>query len=105
MENIKKELKKVIEDVMLPESEDYSKELASLITKENANQDDIDAKEDIDSFINELKNILEIIEEDKLSNQEATNIYEKVCKRLINLQELSSLKISENAFSNKIMNK
>lgn len=62
MENIKKELKKVIEDVMLPESEDYSKELASLITKENVN------KEDIDAFIDELKNILEIIEEDKLSN-------------------------------------
>ena len=82
MENIKKELKKVIEDVMLPESEDYSKELASLITKENANQDDIDAKEDIDSFINELKNILEIIEEDKLSNQEATNIYEKIITML-----------------------
>ena len=82
MENIKKELKKVIEDVMLPESEDYSKELASLITKENANQDDIDAKEDIDSFINELKNILEIIEEDKLSNQEAINIYEKIITML-----------------------
>lgn len=82
MENIKKELKKVIEDVMLPESEDYSKELDSLITKENANQDDIDAKEDIDSFINELKNILEIIEEDKLSNQEAINIYEKIITML-----------------------
>lgn len=78
MENKKEELKKVIEDVMLPESEDYSKELDSLITKENANQDDIEAKEDIDSFIDELKSILEIIEDDKLSDEEAEGIYEKI---------------------------
>ena len=78
MKNKKEELKKVIEDVMLPESEDYSKELANLITKKNVKQDDIDAKEDIDSFIDELKSILEIIEDDKLSDEEAEGIYEKI---------------------------
>jgi len=78
MENKKEELKKVIEDVMLPESEDYSKELANLIAKNEASQDDIDAKEDIDSFIDELKSILEIIEDDKLSDEEAEGIYEKI---------------------------
>ena len=82
MENKKEELKKVIEDVMLPESEDYSKELANLITKNEASQDDIDAKEDIDSFIDELKNILKIVEEDKLSDEEAEGIYEKIIKML-----------------------
>ena len=82
MENKKEELKKVIEELMLPESEDYSKELESLISKNNANQDDIDAKEDIDSFIDELKNILEIVEEDKLSDEEAEGIYEKIIKML-----------------------
>ena len=50
MENKKEELKKVIEELMLPESENYSKELESLISKKNANQDDIDAKESISSF-------------------------------------------------------
>jgi len=82
MENKKEELKKVIEELMLPESEDYSKELESLISEKNANQDDIDAKEDIDSFIDELKNILEIVEEDKLSDEEAEGIYEKIIKML-----------------------
>ena len=82
MENIKEELKKVIEKVMLPESEDYSKELANLIVRNEASQDDIDAKEDIDSFIDELKNILEIVEEDKLSDEEAEGIYEKIIKML-----------------------
>ena len=82
MENKKEELKKVIEELMLPESENYSKELESLISKKNANQDDIDAKEDIDSFIDELKNILKIVEEDKLSDEEAEGIYEKIITML-----------------------
>jgi len=82
MENIKEELKKVIEEVMLPESEDYSKELANLIVRNEVSQDDIEAKEDIDSFIEELKNILEIIKENKLSDEEAEGIYEKIITML-----------------------
>ena len=82
MENIKEELKKVIEEVMLPESEDYSKELANLIVRNEARQDDIEAKEDIDSFIEELKNILKIVKENKLSNEEAEGIYEKIITML-----------------------
>jgi len=82
MENIKEELKKVIEKVMLPESEDYSKELANLIVRNDASQDDIDAKEDIDAFIEELKNILKIVKENKLSNEEAEGIYEKIITML-----------------------
>ncbi|MBU3013900.1 hypothetical protein KO488_03960 [Poseidonibacter lekithochrous] len=82
MENIKEELKKVIEEVMLPESEDYSKELANLIVRNEVSQDNIDAKEDIDSFIEELKNILEIIKENKLSDEEAEGIYEKIITML-----------------------
>ena len=82
MENIKEELKKVIEEVMLPESEDYSKELANLIVRNEVSQDNIDAKEDIDSFIEELKNILKIVKENKLSNEEAEGIYEKIITML-----------------------
>ena len=67
---------------MLPESEDYSKELANLIVRNDASQDDIDAKEDIDSFIEELKNILEIVKENKLSDEEAEGIYEKIITML-----------------------
>lgn len=82
MENIKDELKKVIIDVMLPESEEYLEELNLLIKNDTTNQDDIEAKKDIESFIEELKTILELIKENKLSNEDAKSVYEKIVTML-----------------------
>lgn len=78
MENIKDELKKVIIDVMLPESEDYLKELDIEIEDKTINQDEIEARNDIVSFIQELNTILEVIEENKLSDEDAKSVYEKI---------------------------
>ena len=82
MENIKDELKKVIIDVMLPESEEYLEELNLLIKNDTTNQDDIEAKKDIESFIEDLKTILELIKENKLSNEDAKSVYEKIVTML-----------------------
>jgi hypothetical protein len=82
VENIKDELKKVIIDVMLPESEEYLEELNLLIKNDTTNQDDIEAKKDIESFIEELKTILELIKENKLSNEDAKSVYEKIVTML-----------------------
>ena len=82
MENIKDELKKVIIDVMLPESEEYLEELNLSIKNDTTNQDDIEAKKDIESFIEELKTILELIKENKLSNEDAKSVYEKIVTML-----------------------
>jgi len=78
VENIKDELKKVIIDVMLPESEDYLKELDIEIEDKTINQDEIEARNDIVSFIQELNTILEVIEENKLSDEDAKSVYEKI---------------------------
>ena len=82
MENIKDELEKVIIDVMLPESEGYLKELNQAIENKTANQDDLEAKKDIESFIEELKTILDVIKENKLSDEDAKSVYEKIVTML-----------------------
>jgi hypothetical protein len=78
MENIKEELKKVITEVMLPETEGYLEDLNKAIKGEMASDDDLAAKEDIEAFINELKTIIEVVDEGKLSDDEAKGIYEKI---------------------------
>lgn len=82
MKNIKEELKNVILDVMLPETETYLEELNKAIDNKSASEDEIDAREDIVSFIEELKTILEVISEDKLSDEDAKNVYEKITTML-----------------------
>lgn len=82
MENIKEELKNVIVNVMLPESEGYLEDLNTAIKDEIASDDDLVAKKDIEAFISELKTIIEVVEEDKLSDEEAESIYEKIITML-----------------------
>ncbi|QKJ21664.1 DNA repair protein Rad50 [Poseidonibacter lekithochrous] len=82
MKNIKEELKNVILDVMLPETETYLEELNKAIDNKSASEDEINAREDIVSFIEELKTILEVISEDKLSDEDAKNVYEKITTML-----------------------
>lgn len=82
MKNIKEELKNVILDVMLPETETYLEELNKAIDNKSASEDEIVAREDIVSFIEELKTILEVISEDKLSDEDAKNVYEKITTML-----------------------
>ena len=67
---------------MLPESEEYLEELNLLIKNDTTNQDDIEAKKDIESFIEDLKTILELIKENKLSNEDAKSVYEKIVTML-----------------------
>ena len=78
MENIKEDLKKVILEVILPETEAYKEEIDIAIKNNTLDQDEIDAKKDIESFIEELNSILEAIEENKLSPEDAESVYEKI---------------------------
>ncbi len=78
MENIKEELRKVIEDVMLPETQEYLADLNESIENGTANPEDIEAKSDIEGFISELKTILEVIAQNKLSEEDAKDVYGKI---------------------------
>lgn len=84
MINIKLELKNVVEQTMIPESKAFLDELNELISSINACNDDIEAKKDMESFLQELNTILNAIEKDEITDEQAADIYEKI---IIMLQE------------------
>ncbi|MCR1816020.1 hypothetical protein [Aliarcobacter butzleri] len=78
MDNIKLKLESIIFEVMLPESQAFLDELNEEIEKGNEKEEIIEAKKDVVSFIEELSQILKLIEEKKLSNKDAKDIYIKI---------------------------
>ena len=77
MKNIKVELESIIFNVMLPESQAFLNELNEEIEKGNE-EGIIEAKKDVASFIEELNQVLKLIEEKKLSNKDAKDMYKKI---------------------------
>ncbi|MDX4067622.1 hypothetical protein Q6A87_07130 [Aliarcobacter skirrowii] len=82
MINIKLELKNVVEQTMIPESKAFLEELNELISSNNACNDDIEAKKDMESFLQELNTILNAIEKDEITDEQAADIYEKIIHML-----------------------
>lgn len=78
MKNIKVELESIIFNVMLPELQAFLNELNEEIEKGNEEEEIIEAKKDILSFIEELNQILKLIEEKKLSNKDAQDMYKRI---------------------------
>ncbi|MCT7910545.1 hypothetical protein N5912_01765 [Arcobacter lacus] len=78
MDNIKLKLESIIFEVMLPESQAFLTELNEEIEKGNESNEIIDAKKDVEAFLEELSQILKLIEEDKISNEDAEIMYEKI---------------------------
>ncbi|QKJ26273.1 hypothetical protein [Aliarcobacter cibarius] len=78
MENIKIKLKDVIQTVMIPESQEFIKELKEVLKKEEQIENDINALVDMKSFIIELQDIISAIDKNLLSDAEAEEIYNKI---------------------------
>ena len=78
VKNIKVELESIICNVMLPESQAFLDELNEEIEKGNEEKEIIEAKKDVISFIEELSQILKLIEEKKLSDNDAKDMYKKI---------------------------
>lgn len=71
-------LKDIIEKIMIPESKAYLNELDEIIRNNESSQDDLDAKEDMESFLQELEAILKAIDKNEISDDEASEVYEKI---------------------------
>jgi hypothetical protein len=71
-------LKDIIEKIMIPESKAYINELDEIIKSNKSSQDDLDAKEDMESFLQELEAILKAIDKNEISDDEASEVYEKI---------------------------
>jgi molecular chaperone DnaK (HSP70) len=78
MDNIKEDLKKVIVETMIPESEAFLEELHELLENKTATDDDMEAIKDMESFLVELQNILLAIDNDSLTDEQAEEVLEKI---------------------------
>ena len=84
MEEIKEKLKDLVENVMIPEVEDYLEDLYKLLETNSQTEDDKDAIKEMESFLVELQNVLAVIEENKTPNSEYQRIYDYI---MTNLEE------------------
>jgi len=87
MSEIKNELKQIIIETMIPESEDYLEELHSEYENKDITEEDKETMRDMESFLVELQNILQAVEEDKITDAEAQEVYEKITSMIADHQE------------------
>lgn len=80
MDDIKDELKLVVQEKMLPEVELYIEDLHVLIEEGRATEDDMNIIKEMESFMVELQNIIEAIETDKMDDEQAEEVYENIMK-------------------------
>jgi hypothetical protein len=78
MSEIKENLQDVVQNTMIPEVEAYLEDLMQLLEQQKATEDDMDAIKEMESFLVELQNILLAIDEDKMNDEQATEVYEKI---------------------------
>ena len=78
MINIKLELKNVVEQTMIPESKAFLNELDEMIKNNSSSEDDLEAKKDMEYFLEELQTILKSIDNNQINDKEAEEIYEKI---------------------------
>ena len=78
MITIQMKLKDIIEKIMIPESKTFLNELDEMINNNTSTDDDLEAKKDMEYFLEELQTILKTINNNQLNDKEAEEIYEKI---------------------------
>ncbi len=78
MITIQMKLKDIIEKIMIPESKAFLNELDEMIKNNSSSEDDLEAKKDMEYFLEELQTILKTINNNQLNDKEAEEIYEKI---------------------------
>ncbi|WP_321468376.1 hypothetical protein [Halarcobacter sp.] len=82
MTQIKKDLLEVIENTMIPEVEGYLEDLHTIIEKKEQTDETMEEVRDIESFLVELQNIIYAVNEDKIDDEQATEVYGKIMKMI-----------------------
>ena len=82
MTEIKEKLKDVVENVMIPEVEDYLEDLYKLLETNSQTEDDKEAIDEMESFLVELQKVLAVIEENITEDSEYQRIYDYIMKNL-----------------------
>ena len=95
MTEIKEKLKDVVENVMIPEVEDYLEDLYKLLETNSQTEDDKEAIDEMESFLVELQNVLAVIEENKTPDSEYQRIYDHIMQNLDEHEHGHNLKEQE----------
>ena len=95
MQEIKERLKDLVENVMIPEVEDYLEDLYKLLETNSQTEDDKEAIDEMESFLVELQNVLAVIEENKTEDSEYQRIYDYIMKNLDEHEHGHNLKEQE----------
>ncbi len=82
MSEVKQNLKDIVEVTMIPEVEEYLEDLHKLLEEKKASEDDMDAIREMESFLVELENILLVLEENKISDEEADEVYQNILRMI-----------------------
>lgn len=78
MTQIKKDLLEVVENMMIPEVEAYIDDLHKIIEKKEQTEETMEEVRDMESFLVELQNIIYAVNEDKIDDEQAAEVYEKI---------------------------
>lgn len=78
MSEIKKELYSIVHDTMIPEVENYVEDLHKVIEKNEQTDDTLEEVRDMESFLVELQNILLALDEEKMDEEQAKEMLEKI---------------------------
>lgn len=89
MSKIKFKLKQLVQETVIPEVESYLEEQHILLENNSAQEDDIIAIREMESFLVELENIILVIKEDKLNDDEAKTVFDKIEKLIKKSYEIS----------------
>ncbi len=75
MSKIKQDLRNIVVGTVIPEVEVYLDDLHTLLEENKATDDDMDAIREMESFLVELQNIVLAVDENKVSDEEASEVY------------------------------
>ena len=78
MSEVKKELYDIVNNTMIPEVESYVNDLNKVIENKEQTEDTLEEIRDMESFLVELQNILLAIDEEKMDEEQAKEILEKI---------------------------
>jgi molecular chaperone DnaK (HSP70) len=86
MKDLQDNLKQLITETMIPESEAFLEELNEDLQNDENNEEIKNSITDMESFLEDLDNILVAIEENSMTEEELKIVYEKI-KNLIDEHE------------------
>ena len=78
MKEINTELIEKIEEMMIPEIEEYLEDMNKIVASNDNTPEDDNTIEDLNTFLNELLNVKKALEEDKLSDEEVLGVKSKI---------------------------